>query len=216
VLEVVTKYPVDGVQGDDRLPALPVEGGYSSFTRALYRQDHGGKDPPYRERDSAWVEWRAARLTAFAGRLYREVRNVKPDMIVSWAPGIYPWSKKEYLQDWPAWVRSGSADVVIPQVYRYNVQSYRQTLAAQGKDSVGIAGHSVHIFPGILIKAGGYVIPPDTLIAFMEENRIRRYHGECFFFYEGLRRNGGALAALLRERYYQKPARLPFPVPFRN
>lgn len=32
VLEVVKNYKVDGIQGDDRLPAMPSEGGYDSFT----------------------------------------------------------------------------------------------------------------------------------------------------------------------------------------
>ena len=38
VMEVINKYDVDGVQGDDRLPAMPVEGGYDSVTVAIYKE----------------------------------------------------------------------------------------------------------------------------------------------------------------------------------
>jgi len=31
VMEVVTKYDVDGIQGDDRLPALPSTAGYDAY-----------------------------------------------------------------------------------------------------------------------------------------------------------------------------------------
>ena len=46
ILEVVNKYDVDGVQGDDRLPAQPVEGGYSEYTQKRYADDHQGAAPP--------------------------------------------------------------------------------------------------------------------------------------------------------------------------
>ena len=38
-------YEIDGVQGDDRMPALPSIAGYDQYTKALYRQDRGS-DPP--------------------------------------------------------------------------------------------------------------------------------------------------------------------------
>jgi uncharacterized lipoprotein YddW (UPF0748 family) len=41
VLEVIKKYDVDGIQGDDRLPAMPAEGGYDDFTKQLYKQETG-------------------------------------------------------------------------------------------------------------------------------------------------------------------------------
>ena len=38
--EVVTKYPdLDGIQGDDRLPALPTECGYNNEVQALYKKE---------------------------------------------------------------------------------------------------------------------------------------------------------------------------------
>ena len=33
ISEVVEKYDIDGIQGDDRLPAMPSEGGYDEFSK---------------------------------------------------------------------------------------------------------------------------------------------------------------------------------------
>ncbi len=101
ILEVASKYDVDGVQGDDRLPAQPCEGGYSAYAGSLYRQEHHGSPPPRNPRDAAWLRWRADKLNAFARRVYNEVKKINPDLLVSWAPSVYPWSYEEYLQDWP-------------------------------------------------------------------------------------------------------------------
>ncbi|RQH24258.1 hypothetical protein D5R40_29875 [Okeania hirsuta] len=35
--EVVVKYEVDGIQGDDRLPALPSMAGYEAYTSVIQR-----------------------------------------------------------------------------------------------------------------------------------------------------------------------------------
>ncbi len=99
--EVLTNYDVDGIQGDDRLPAMPSHGGYSEYSVGLYRSDHGGAMPPDDPRDPAFVQWKADKLSDFGGRLYDAVKSHGSDKIVSLSPSIYPWSHDEYLQDWP-------------------------------------------------------------------------------------------------------------------
>ena len=39
ILEVVKNYDIDGIQGDDRLPAMPAEGGYDAYTRNAYQKE---------------------------------------------------------------------------------------------------------------------------------------------------------------------------------
>jgi uncharacterized lipoprotein YddW (UPF0748 family) len=210
VLEVVRGYDIDGVQGDDRLPALPVEGGYSEYTARLFAAEHQGEKPPDDFRDPEWVRWRAQRLSEFAERLAQEVRAVKPEVIISWSPSVYPWALEEYLQDWPAWIRSGSADVIVPQVYGYSVQEYKQTLDSQSPESLNVSMGRTQLFPAILAKVGSYVVPEDSLMAMVAYNRSAGYKGEVYFFYEGLRANKDALAKALLKRFYAQPAKLPF------
>ena len=208
VLEVVERYDVDGVQGDDRLPAMPIEGGYSARGRALYARDHDGAEPPRDFRDAAWTRWRADRLNAFAERVYKAVKQRKPDVMVSWAPSIFPFSLDEYLQDWPSWVNRGHADLVHPQVYRRNLDDYRRALEAQGPPALTLARRLV--YPGVLVNIGSYVVSDELLLQMVAANRERGYNGEVFFFYEGLRKEGGRLAAALRRTPYATRADLPF------
>ena len=211
VLEVARDYDVAGVQGDDRLPAQPSEGGYSEFTKDLYRSEHGGADPPRGYLDADWLRWRADKLNAFAERLYDEVKAVDPALQVSWAPSIYPWGYRNYLQDWPSWASGGYADQVIPQNYRYDLGAYESTLATQRASALGLdAAVDTLVYPGVLMNVGDYVIPADYLTGLMQYNRDQGYRGEVFFFYEGLRKNDDALADLLLTTFYAEPARPPF------
>jgi uncharacterized lipoprotein YddW (UPF0748 family) len=202
---------VDGIQGDDRLPAQPSEGGYEPIAVAAYRAEHNGSNPPNDPKDSVWLRWRADKLNEFARRIYREVKRLKPEVAVTWSPSVYPWSYAEYLQDWPSWIRQGSAEMVIPQVYRYDLEAYRQTLDSQFEDSVGVARSQRIIYPGILLNLGDYLASEEYLTGAMKYNRKRGYAGEVFFFFEGLRKNGGARARLIAEKFYAKAVPPPFP-----
>ncbi|HOC89551.1 MAG TPA: family 10 glycosylhydrolase [bacterium] len=205
VLEVARGYEVDGIQGDDRLPAHPVEGGGDNYTGSLYRSQHQGADPPADPRDPGWMRWRADILNTFAGTLYREVKAVDSTLIISWSPSVYPWSYEEYLQDWPAWMRGGYADLVVPQVYRYDLERYRATLLEMKNVTPPAPG--ARIYPGLLIKLGKYLIDPEYLLGAIRFNREMGYNGEVFFFYEGLRKKKGKLARALLNGPYREPAR---------
>jgi len=210
VSEVVANYDVDGVQGDDRLPAQPIEGGYSNYTRNLYFSETG-KYPPQNERDPTWQEWRAKKLNTFVAGLYRQVKTVKPRVLVTWAPSIFDWSLHEYLQDWPSWLRSGNADLLIPQNYRYSFYEYMQTVNDLNAQYLGIPDNLLSkIYPGILINVGDYCISEDFLSRCIEYNRTMGFNGEVFFFYEGLRKNDDALAKMLRSKYYRRKVKRPF------
>ena len=211
VREVARTYDVDGVQGDDRLPAHPVEGGYSNATRSLYARHHHGRKLPSSPHDSTFKRWRADILNAFAGRVYRDVKGIDSTLQVSWAPSVYPWSYDEYLQDWPTWVRNGHADLVHPQVYRRDTSRYRETLRSQHPDSLDLDTDVQRTMsPGVLIKVGDYRISPEDLLRVVQTNRDEGYAGEVLFFYEGLREANDALADTLRATVYREQAPLPF------
>ncbi|MGB3544152.1 glycoside hydrolase family 10 protein [Rubrivirga sp.] len=211
VLEVAENYDVAGIQGDDRLPANPSEGGYSEFTQELYRAEHGGQDPPRGWLDPDWLRWRADKLNAFGRRMYDEVKAVDPDLQVSLSPSIYPWGYRNYLQDWPSWADGGYADQIHPQNYRYDLEAYKATLATQRAAVLNIRpGADSLVYPGVLMNVGDYVIPVDYLMGLMQYNRDQGYRGEVFFFYEGLRKNDDALADTLLSTFYAEPARPPF------
>jgi uncharacterized lipoprotein YddW (UPF0748 family) len=188
--EVVKRYDVDGVQGDDRLPAMPSEGGYDVYTQKLFAAEHAGAAPPANPKDSAFVQWKADKLSAFGKRLYQAVKKTKPRCTVSWAPSIYPWSKQEYLQDWPAWLKGGYADYIIPQLYRYKIEAYEKILKELVAQVPAALKHKV--FPGILTSLGdGYQSSRQLTDQMIRLNRQYGFNGEVFFYYETLNRLAG-------------------------
>lgn len=185
VVEVVKNYAVDGIQGDDRLPAMPAEGGYDDYTKKLFAEQYH-HTPPQDPREPKWLQWKADQLSAFGKNLYQAVKRIKKDCLVTWAPSIYPWSKEQYLQDWPTWLTEGYADWILPQVYRYKITDYEQTLKAI--DEQVPAGMKNRIFPGILTSLGdGYRVSDQMLMQMLQLNRKYGYQGEVFFYYETIR-----------------------------
>ena len=207
VLEVVKNYDVDGVQGDDRLPALPSEGGYDRGTVSRYRQEFD-RNPPQNHKNRQWLQWRADILTEFLARLYQEVKAVNPNLLVAIAPNIYDWAFQEYLQDSPVWLKRGIVDMIQPQIYRRDFRSY-QAIADKLVNQQFTDTTLPKLAPGILMKLGSYCISSEYLVQAIEYNRQLGIQGEVFFFYEGLRENNNTLAKVLRNGPYAKSASFP-------
>jgi uncharacterized lipoprotein YddW (UPF0748 family) len=111
---------------------------------------------------------------------------MNPACIVSWAPSIYPWSLEQYLQDWPTWLKEGYADLVIPQVYRYQFDSYAASLKAVEKQVPDSLKHK--IYPGILTSLGdGYRVDSLFFQKMISLNRTEGYNGEVLFYYETIK-----------------------------
>lgn len=187
--EILQNYDVDGVQGDDRLPACPSLAGYDSWTVELYQQQHDGREPPNDHLDEAWVDWRAELLNQFMQRMHRELKAAAPEKIVSVAPSIYPWSKRNYLQDWPTWLKNGWVDEVCPQVYRDNLESYRGELKKIADMQVTTPADLQRVYPGILIQtASHHFNGPENVRAMVQANRDAGMQGEVFFYDAALRK----------------------------
>jgi uncharacterized lipoprotein YddW (UPF0748 family) len=205
ILEVVNHYDVDGIQGDDRIPALPCEGGYDARTVARYQQKFR-RQPPSTPKERRWLQWRADILTDFLARLRREVKAVNPNLLISMAPNIYDWGYKEYLQDSPTWLQRGLVDLLHPQVYRRDFNSYKQILDRLVSQT---PKQRSQLAPGVLLNLGAYRITPQDLSQAIAYNRYCGITGEVFFFYEGLRSDNHALAKVLRNGAYAKSATFP-------
>ncbi len=208
VLEVVDNYDVDGVQGDDRLPAMPVEGGYEDYTKNLYMQEHNGSAPPATYSNTDWMRWRADKLNAYYKSLRDSVKLRGDYLIFSSGPSPYPWGYQNYLQDTKTWVTDGIIDNFIPQLYRQDLSSYSYELSAALSY---IPSNKKNIFfAGVLAKAGSYVISPSLLLSSVAANRQLNVKGETFFFYEALRLNNNKLGDTLKAVSYIQDAIPPF------
>jgi uncharacterized lipoprotein YddW (UPF0748 family) len=126
VLELVTRYDIDGIQFDDHL-SLPREFGYDDYTTDLYFQETK-KKPPTNFKDEEWVRWRADKITAFVTQLNQAVKAIKPKAIFSVAPNPYYTAYNAHLQDWLSWVRKGLVDELVVQIYRLDLKSFQQEI----------------------------------------------------------------------------------------
>ena len=186
--ETVTNYPdLDGIQGDDRLPAMAVEGGYNTEILAQYKTETGASTPTS-DKDENWVNWRANRLNKFMERISNELKKINPKISISMAPSIFPFAKTEYLQDWPTWVNNGWVDIISPQIYRYDMAAYKTELSKIINTQINTDKLKI-LAPGILLKVGTYNPSYDFLKRIIDENRRNKVENEVFFFYEGLKNN---------------------------
>ncbi len=206
--EVMDKYDVDGIQGDDRLPAMPAAGGYDSATVALYSSEHLGGTPPNDYNNTAWKQWRAGKLTVYLSRMRDSVKARGSHMILSVSPAPYYWGYNQLLQDSKTWVQLGLLDNIVPQLYQYNMADFNYAINTTWTD---VGQFAPKVFTaGILAKVGSYVVDTTFLGQMVNAGRTKGVNGECFFFYEGLRANSNRVGNYLKNKFYQEPALVPY------
>ncbi|WP_242058586.1 glycoside hydrolase family 10 protein [Microcoleus sp. FACHB-SPT15] len=180
VLEVVTRYDVDGIQFDDHT-SLPNEFGYDRYTLALYKRETG-RNAPSDPHNPAWVRWRANKITAFMTQLNQAVKKRKPDAIFSVAPNPYDVAYKTYLQDWLTWVRKGIVDELIVQVYRPDLQSFLNQIT---RPAIREAQQKIPTGVGVLTGLRNKPVPMQLIQSKVQAARDRGL-GVTFFYYESL------------------------------
>ncbi|MBD3883601.1 glycoside hydrolase family 10 protein [Phormidium tenue FACHB-886] len=182
VIEIVSQYDIDGIQFDDHL-GLPAEFGYDSYTLQLYRQEHRGKSPSSNPDDAEWVRWRADKITSFMSRLFRAIKAVDRNTIVSVSPNNYPFAYHHYLQDWQRWERQGLIEELVLQVYSTNFDHF---IAALSRPEVRAAKTHIPVSIAILTGLRDLAVPIHQVEEQVWAVRDRQFAGVSFFFYESL------------------------------
>ncbi|MBK7631131.1 MAG: family 10 glycosylhydrolase [Ignavibacteriales bacterium] len=211
IFEVMTKYDIDGIEFSDRIPAMPIEGGYEPYTVSLYQSEHGGQNPPTNYNDANWKRWRANKMNDWYMGVRTLMKNYDENLFVSSSPSIYPWSYDNYLQDVQTWLDSGVCDQFIPQLYRYTFSEYLYELNQAVNQAGSVNLHK--LFGGLLMNIGippnEYVMSPAYLMSALQANRDRGVMGEAYFYYEGFKKNNNQLGDTLKATFYSKPAIVP-------
>ncbi len=180
VTEVMQQYNVDGIQFDDHL-SLPVEFGYDTYTKKLYRQQTG-RTVPTNPNNETWRRWRANQLTAFVKKLRKAIKAQKSNAILSISPNPYETAYKSHLQDWLGWVRQDLVDELIVQVYRPNLSVFvKQITRPEIKETQRKIPTGIGVLSGVRHR-------PVTM-KFIQEKVLasrQRGLGVSFFFYSTL------------------------------
>lgn len=182
IVELVSKYDVDGIQFDDHF-GLPSELGYDPYTVNLYKKEHSGKKPPANPQDAQWLRWRADKITAYLQRVFKAVKARKPNAIVSMAPNPQRVSYDLFLADWQNWERQGLIEELVLQVYRNDLNVFIKELEYP---EVQAAKKHIPVSVGILSGLKDRSVPATQIQSQVAASRERNFAGVSFFFYETL------------------------------
>lgn len=188
IAESLELYPeVDGIQGDDRLPASPANSGYDDYTVSLYRGSFNGQDPPSDFRDSQWFNWRIGLLNKFAVRMRDLVKSKNKDYLMAFSPNPFPWCLENLMQDWPSWIEQGLVDMLNVQCYRTNMDSYSATVTNTFETASAAGLEKDRFVPGIILGiASKRMINNETLDSILHFNSVQGYGGQSLFYVKWL------------------------------
>ena len=193
IREAITKYPdVDGVQGDDRMPAMPKNSGYDPLTVAAYKAKTG-QEPSLNYDSSPWVQFRLDILNAFAGDLWDMAKGINPEIAVCFSPNKYPWCLNTLMQDWPTWLKEGHADLISVQCYVIANYETDATLSLRYVDKTKFN-------PVMILKNGSRILTEEEIRFQIGLNRSLGTCGESQFWFDGIKER----ADLFRELYPNK------------
>lgn len=186
VLEAVNGYDMDGIQFDDRL-AWPKEFGWDQTTRNLYFNETGNTlvDSPNTTQLSQFNTWRQSKVKLFAQELYTAVKAARPDMHVAIAPTYFPFSRNDFMVDWPSWVDEGLFDEYMPQIYRRTVESFLGELAVQA--SPFSPDNLDKMLVGVRSVGIGDPTPFNELQAMIQATRTTGTAGHSIWYSQGVR-----------------------------
>jgi uncharacterized lipoprotein YddW (UPF0748 family) len=200
VTEVVEEYDIEGIQFDDHL-GMPVEVGYDDYTVQLYQREHGGRRPPDNPQDSAWMRWRANKLSDLMVRLHTAVKTRKPECLISLSPNPKDFAYQKYLQDWYSWQRLNFVDELIVQVYRTERSHF---LGEIDRPELRTIRSRLPVGIGILTGLSSRNVSTRDIEDQVRLTRDRQFAGVSFFFYESLGRRDAVFQAL-----FPRPAERP-------
>lgn len=208
ILEIVTRYPVDGIQLDDHF-GLPYEFGYDPYTIALYQREHGGRRPPTNAKDPEWVRWRANKITDFLRLVFRDIKSRNENILVALSPNNYEFSLNHSLQDWRTWEQEGLIEELVVQAYRDSLPSF---IGELNRPEVQAARRHIPTGAGILSGLKDKPVPIQRVQEQVQAARRQGLAGVSFFFYETLwnltQENAASRQAIFKQLF---PTYVPHP-----
>lgn len=167
ILEVATKYDVDGIQYDYiRYPfnMRPNEMGWDWTGRIRFERETGfSLDNMSDDSHEVWRVWRMQQVNDFVKDTSNALRTLKPKLKI--AAAVYGFPKRlrmsNVLQEWEAWVHEGSIDTINPMTY---VQT-ASNLKFMATDCRENSEDKALVFPGLSIRqldTAGFIEQLDT------------------------------------------------------
>ncbi len=205
-LEVVERYAVDGVQGDDHI-ALPLTGSHDASTLTRYRQATG-RTPAARDDDPRWSRYRIEGLNHWVQRMGERIHRVRADLLWCLSPAPLPTGLSQLMQDSASWLREGQVDLLLPQLYRNKAKAFQQVL--EGNLQPLPAERRRQVIAGLALRANNQDLDADTVLQMVRLSRQKGLGGVAVFHHTPLMAGERPIALALQERGgFDQLARLP-------
>ncbi len=128
--EIATNYDIDGIQLDYiRYPFqnYATNFGYGIAARQEFKKQTGVDPVTLSLKDPLWSQWTGFRIKQvdnFVESISRQLKQKKPDLILSTAVFPIPRHKRvnQIQQNWEEWVRQEWIDLLVPMTYALDAQ----------------------------------------------------------------------------------------------
>ncbi|MEW6752770.1 MAG: family 10 glycosylhydrolase [Candidatus Latescibacterota bacterium] len=218
MLEVVRRYPVDGLHFD-YIRYNDSRGCYDQGCRQRFEAETGHRVSAWPEEvltgelAEAYQQWRRDQVTRLVRTVSLQARRIRPDIRISAAVfPDWPQSRVSIGQDCMDWVTAGYLDFVCPMDYIPEMEPFRRTVEQQ----VDWVGGRVPLYVGI----GAFrLAAADQLVRQLEWTRQAGADGFILFQYDpggggggGARRGRGGAAGFPHVPSAPRPAAAPLPL----
>ena len=192
-IELTTRYDLDGIHFDYvRLPSPEFDYSrgaldrFRAWVRPLVPAERyadltaASASDPYALADALgdlWDQFRREQVSALVRRVYRSVKEVCPDLIVSAAVKADPQhARTYYFQSWWGWLADGILDVAVPMAYTTDPDLFTGW--------VDVARVSAPARERVWIGVGAYKNPVDATLWQIEHARAQDVGGVVVFAYD--------------------------------
>ncbi len=124
-----------------------------------------------------WDAYRREQITGLVDRIYRDVKALRPDLLVSAA--VVADAEVAYdtrFQDWERWLADGILDIAVPMAYTADVRRF-ETLIREARDA---AGDRDRVWAGV----GAYLNTAEATLDMIDAARGEDAGGVILFSYD--------------------------------
>jgi len=203
IKSLLINYEMDGVHLDyTRYPPIPVS--YSKHLRAKFMRDYyvdpakvsqllaGSADMRYRYVTEEYGKFLQKNLSQFVGELYRYVKEIDPEAVVSAA--VKPdWqeAKSIYFQDWLEWLRTEKSDNIIIMNYTPDYKEFKKNLKM---------AKSLKYDDRIICGIGAYYLNKYELSMRIRDVEKEKLNGYCLFSFTTIKEQPDILQLITRRK----------------
>ncbi|MSU58534.1 MAG: hypothetical protein EXS35_10210 [Pedosphaera sp.] len=196
VRELVTNYPIDGINWDDEINGTGYSQGmgYPAYSQAnyprsglaRYRVNTGTAGTPANS-NTAWSNYRRRFKNELMARVQAEMQSIKTNprqplrhtsAALAYSPvptscDFTPSTPYTYYCDWAGFLQNGWVDAVIPQTYSSSTfNTWADRIASCWQ-------YNRQVFPGM----GGYLTTDATIAGYINYTRSKGLKGNCIYSY---------------------------------